>query len=169
MTERRTGRGIHAFLSHLAYGVDTVPGFSGITLIGAYRDGPVQLLHSFLSIPVVLYSTDRRLFACLGDLPDRGLPPVVEIPMETFAVRRSVRAIPWADHVSHLEGVTPPVWQSMSCDLAGKLQEEGRGLSCQWMTYVSPDGASRLMDHPGINITAASQTLFPLMAGRAPP
>ena len=38
--------------------------------------------------------------------------------MESFLERRSVRAVPRDDHVSHLEGITPPIWESMACKRA---------------------------------------------------
>ena len=40
-------------------------------------------------------------------------------------------------------------------------------MACRGMTFVSLDGASHLLAQPDINITAASQDLFPLLAGRA--
>ena len=42
------------------------------------------------------------MFACLGKLPVKGLPQVVDIPDEVFAARRSVFAVPQMDHVTHL-------------------------------------------------------------------
>ena len=122
--EQCTGRGLHAFLSNLAYGVEPVPGFPGITLFGVDRYRTVHLTHSLLSIPVGMYSTSRRLFSCLGELPDEGLPTVVNINVETFTVRCYVCAIQQSDHTSHLEGATPPVWHSMIRKRVGKIQIE---------------------------------------------
>ena len=79
----------------------------------------MHILHSMLSVPVDLYSTARRLFACQGELPLEGLPPVAELPVDAFLVRRSVRTVPQADHISHLEGVSPSAWQSMPCKRVG--------------------------------------------------
>ena len=53
------------------------------------------------------------LLVCLGDLLGGGLPKVVELPMETFASQQSVRAGLQVEYLSHLEGITPPIWKSM--------------------------------------------------------
>ena len=92
--EKRSGRGIHFFLSQMALGVDLVPGLEKVTLVGFDLDGMVHLMHSLFSVWVDIYLTSRRLFACLGKLPVERYPPVVEIPHKAFAVRRSVRAVP---------------------------------------------------------------------------
>ena len=151
-TEWRTIRGLHPFLSHFAPRVDPVPRFAGLTLLGIDRDGTVHILQLLFSVSVGMHSTARCLFTCLVGMPDKGLPLVVEIPVESFAARRSVRAILQADHISHLEGVTPTVCQSMPCDRAGKILMEGRDLSCQTLIFVTPDGASRFLGQPMINI-----------------
>ena len=78
-------------------------------MIGVDQDGKLNLLHLLLSVPVGLYSTDRRLFTCLGKLLYKGLSPEVELHTEAFAAQRSVRAIPEDDHVIHLNGFTPSV------------------------------------------------------------
>ena len=67
-SERRAGRGIHAFLGHLAYRADLVPGMEFLTLLGVNQDGTVHLLHSFFSILIGQYFTDRWLFAFVWDL-----------------------------------------------------------------------------------------------------
>ena len=57
--------------------------WSGVALLdGVDQDIIVHLLHSFFSTPVGPYSTDRRLFAFLGELPAEGLPTVAEITWE---------------------------------------------------------------------------------------
>ena len=56
---------------------------------------------------VYLYSTIQWLLSSLGELPYEGLLPVVEIPVESFTVRRSIRAVPQDNHMSHLQGITP--------------------------------------------------------------
>ena len=70
-------------------------------------DGMVHLLNSLLSVLVGLYSTAQRLFAFHVELPSKDLPPMIELTVDAFGVRRSMRTFPMADHVSHLEGVTP--------------------------------------------------------------
>ena len=86
--------------------------------------------HSLFSVPAGLYSMAWRLFACHGDLPIEGLPPVVELPMDAFRVQRSIRTVPRADHVSHLEGVTPSVWQATPRKRVEKAAEGRRDLAC---------------------------------------
>ena len=120
-TERRTVRGLYSFLSHLVSGVDPVPGFERICLIWVDPDRMLHLMHLLFSVPVGLYSTARRLFDCVGELNEEGLPPLAEIPVEAFAVRRTVRAVPQDDHVSHMEGVTQLTLQSMPCKREEKL------------------------------------------------
>ena len=108
--EKRSGQVVHSFLAHLAHlasGADPIPGFERVRLLQVDPDGTVYVLHSMFSVPVDLYSTARRLFAYRGDLPLEGTPPVVEPPMDAFLVQRSVRAVPRADHISYMEGVSP--------------------------------------------------------------
>ena len=62
-TEKRSDRGVHAFLVHLASRVDPVPGFEQVALLQVDPDGMVHLLHLLFSVPVGLYSTAWRLFA----------------------------------------------------------------------------------------------------------
>ena len=129
------------------------------------------MLHSLLSVLVGLYSTARRLFASRRELTDEGLPLVLELFAEAFAMRRSVRAVPRADHVSHLEGVAPPDWQSMPCERAGKLPVGGRDLACRGLTFVPPVWAAWILGRPedqDLNIVATSRRLFPLLTGRVP-
>ena len=112
------------------------------------------------------------IFACCGELPSKGLPPVVYLPMDAFGVRHSVSAVPRADHVIHLGGFTPFAWQATPCNRVGKATEDGRELACQGLTFVDPDGAALHLDtHSGkdsTNIAQASQLLFPLLFGQAP-
>ena len=77
LTERRSRRPLHAFLSHLASWPDSVPGIEQLTLLGVDQDGKVHLMHMLFSVLVGLYSSDRRLFACCGDMPLKYLPLVV--------------------------------------------------------------------------------------------
>ena len=73
-------------------------------------DGMFHILHSLFYVKVNLYLTSRRLFSCQVELPTKGLPPVVEIPHETFAVWRSVCAMPQVHHVRRLGGISPSNW-----------------------------------------------------------
>ena len=63
-------------------------------------------MHLLFSVRVNFYSTQRRLFACLVELPTKGLPPVVEISNKAFMARRMVRTVPQVDHVTHLWGIS---------------------------------------------------------------
>ena len=128
----------------------------------------MHLLHSLFSVPVGLYSLERRLFTCCGDLSREGLPPVVELDIDAFGVRRTVHAVLRVDHITHLEVVPPYDWQAAPCKRAGKLLKGGRDLACRGLAFLPPDGAALLLEGP-INIAEASQTLFPLLAGRARP
>ena len=112
-TEKQAGRGLCYFLAHLVPVVDPIPGLEWIFLLEVKQDGTVHLLHSFLYVLVDLYSTTRSLFACQGELPNKGTPLVVELPIEVLAVRRYVCAVPRADHISHLGGVSPLDGQAM--------------------------------------------------------
>ena len=46
---------------------------------------------------------------------------MVELPVDAFGVRCSVRAIPRVDHVSQLEIVTPSVLKTTPCKREVKL------------------------------------------------
>ena len=56
-----------------------------------------------------------------------------------------MRAVPRADHVIHLEGVTPLIWKSMPCKMVVKLLDKGRNLSCLGLTFVPLEGVSLLL------------------------
>ena len=72
-TEERTGRGLHAFFSHLALREVTVTGLEKVNLIGVEEDGRMHLMHSLFSVRINVYSTECRIFACTGKLPAEGL------------------------------------------------------------------------------------------------
>ena len=118
--EKRSGRGIHTFLAQLASGVDPVPGLEQETVVRVYPDRRVHLMLSIFSVQFDLYLTQRRLFACLGELPAKVLPPVVEIPEKDFTTRRSVCAVPRVDQVTHIGRTSPPDWKTKPCERAVK-------------------------------------------------
>ena len=126
--ESCTKQGLHTFLGPLAYGVNPVPDISGINHLVMAWYGKVNLLHSLFSVLDGLYSMAQKILAFLGDLSDKGLPPVVEITTDAFAVQRAVRTVPRADHVSHLDGVTLILWQSMLCNWSRKILHDGQDL-----------------------------------------
>ena len=76
-------------------------------MVGVDLDGRLHIMHSLFSVWINLYSTQRRIFAWLDELPAKGLPPVVYIPDEAFAARPSVCAVSRVDHVTHLGGISP--------------------------------------------------------------
>ena len=124
---------------------------------------------------LVLLRTSRSIFhgpaaiRILWGSPFRAPPPpVVEIPGEAFMVQRAVSAILRADRQFHVEVAPPPHWQLMSCETAGKLQENSRDLDCWGLIFVTPDGASLLLGR-GANIAEVSWLLISLLASRAPP
>ena len=72
--ELSTRRGLDAFIEKLAPGVELILVLDCLALMGVYRDGTVNLLHWFFSVPYIPYSTDQRLMAFVGDLPRRNSP-----------------------------------------------------------------------------------------------
>ena len=155
-------------MSHLASGVDPVPGFERLHLLGVYRYIMVHLVQSLFSVPVGLYSMARRLFACIGYLNGEGIPPVVEIQLESFAVWRAVRAVHQADHMSHLDGFTPLTRKSMPCERVVKLLFGVCDLLFWGMTFLPLESASLLLDS-SLTISEASQTFFPLLSCQETP
>ena len=95
-------------------------------------------IHSLFSVPVNLYSTSRHIFTCQEELTDEGLPLVVELPAEALAVRRSVLAVTREDHISHLEGFSPPDWKVMTCERVGELSTGSHDLLCRVLTFAPP-------------------------------
>ena len=87
--------------------------------------------------------------------------------MDAFSVRRSVRIILRSDHIIHIEGVPPSACQANPCESLGKAVEGGRDLACQGLTFVSPDGAARLLDTSS-NIAEVGQLIFPIFVRQAP-
>ena len=85
---------MHYFLAHITLGEVPVPGLERVTIVAVDKDGRMNLMYSLFSVRVDVYLMECRLFACLGTLPAEGLPPVMEIPPDFFAARRSVCAVP---------------------------------------------------------------------------
>ena len=94
-----------------------------------------------------------------------GNPPVVDIPVDTFVVRRSIRTVSQEYRVSHL-GVFPPlVFKKILCKRAEKLMPGGHDLACRGLAFVPPDSATHLLYRPDITIVDVSQAFFPLLSG----
>ena len=92
--EERTVRGLHSFLSHILLWEVPVPSLEHVTLVGVDKDGRVNLMHSLFCVRVEVYSTECRHFTCLGELPAKGLPLVIEDSRNFFVAWRSVCAVP---------------------------------------------------------------------------
>ena len=101
-------------------GLDLVPGLDRVILIEVNPDRRVLLMHFIFSIRVNVYSTQVRLFTCLGKLPAEGLPMVLEISDKAFAVQRTVFVVLQFNHVTHLWGIYPLDWQTKPCKRAVK-------------------------------------------------
>ena len=110
-----------------------------MTLVVVDLDGMFHILHSLFYVKVDLYSTSRNLCSCQVKLPTEGLPPVVEIPHKTFALWRSVRAMPQVHHVRILGGISLPDWQTMPCNRVGNTAGlDYLDLACQGLSPPLP-------------------------------
>ena len=137
--EKQSGQGIHSFLAQLASGVDPIPSLERVKLVGVYPDGRVLLMHLLFSVRVDIYSTSRRLFACLDELLAEPPPPVMEIPKKAFSAWHSICAMPQVDHVAHLGGIYPPDRQKIPCDRAGKTSgADRRDLDFRGLNFAPP-------------------------------
>ena len=143
--EGRSGQELHVFLGQLAAGVGPIPRLSNLVLLYTKRDGMMHLLHLLLSIPFSIYLTTRGVFTFVGDPPEAGFPQVVDIRVETFAVRSSVRTVTRANHQIQMERYPMLDCQSMPCKQAGK----------------TPPGIQYLDG----NIATASVGIYPLLDG----
>ena len=130
-------------------------------------------MHSLFSVRVNVYSTECRLFTCVGELPAEGLPQVTELLLDFFAARRAVRTVPRIDHVAHLGGISPRDWQTKPCERAAKATGTDHiNLACRGLAFLPADCAAWLigvsMDEPA-NVIESSAGLFPLLNGQEPP
>ena len=172
-TEDPTGWGLHTFLLHLVLGEVPVPSLESVTLVVVDEDGRVHLMHSLFSVRVNVYSTEGRLFTCLGELPTKGLPQVTEILPDFFAARRSVRAVPHMDHIAHLDGFYPRDWQTKPCKISAKAAgTEYVNLACRGLAFLPADYADWLLgrtaDGPAKFFEASAGLVPPPDRSRAP-
>ena len=164
--EERTGRGLHSFLSHIVLGEVPVPILECVKLVGVNKDGRVNLMHSIFSVRIDVYSTECCLFACLGELPSKGLPPVMEIPPAFFAAWRSIRSVPRSDHIACLGGISLLDWQTNPCERA--VIPDHINLACRGMVFFPSDCAAWLLRREAggpVNVFKASTGLFPILTG----
>ena len=110
---------IHYFLAELASEVDLVPGLERVTIVGIDPDGRVLLMKSLISVRVNVYSTQRRLFACLGELPSEGPPPGGGYPCRGLRVT-ALRLRCASSQPRHLP------WGDLPARLADEDMQEGR-------------------------------------------
>ena len=100
--ELRSGQRIHTYLGLLVAIVDPFPGMERLALLMVHWYGEVQVLHSFLSVLVVPYSTERRLLEFRVELSLEGISPIAEIPVASISVQRAIRTVSREDHVVHI-------------------------------------------------------------------
>ena len=127
-------------------------------------------MHSLFSVRVDVYSSECHLFACLSELPAKGLPPVMEISSYFFAAWRSVCFVPRSDHIAHLGGISPLDWQTKPCEQAVGMEHVN--LACREMAFFLSDCASWLLQREAdgpINVFEASAGLFPMLTGQDTP
>ena len=94
----------------------------------------------------------------------------MELMAKSFAVRRSVCAIPQAYHVYHLGGVSLTDFQSMPCNRVGNISMGVSNLVLKGLNFVPLDCAAWIpgrSEEQYITIAAASQRLLPLLTGRS--
>ena len=107
--------------------------------------------------------------SCLMSPPP---PPVVELPVESSVVCRSVRVVPRADHVSPLVVLSYPNFQLFPSNQAGKISMGGCDLTRRGLTPPPPpDFVVWILvreDDQYIPIVVNSQGLFSLLTGWAP-
>ena len=165
--EERLGQGLHSFLAHLVLGEVPVPSLEQVTLFGFNPDVQVHRIHLLLSIRVNVYSAECRLFACLGELPAKGLPPVMEILPDFFATWHSVCTVPRVNHIAHLGGISPLDGQTKPCEWA--VGTEQVNLACWNMAFFPAYCADWLLwreaDGP-FNVFEASAGLFLVITGQ---
>ena len=104
-----SGLRIHVFLRNLASREEPVPGLEHLALMGVGQDDTLHLLHLLLYFLVFSYSIDKILLAFVGEITLDPSPPLVtELPINAFAVRRTIYAVTQEDHRIRVEGVPPP-------------------------------------------------------------
>ena len=150
-----------------------VPGLEKVTLVGVDENGRVHLMHSLFSVRVNVYSSEFRLFACVGELPAEAPPQVTNILPEFFAARRSVCAMTRINHIAHLGGIFSRDRQTKTCECATKAAGTDHvNLSCRGLAFLPADCAAWLLgreaDGPA-NAFKASAGLYLLLTGREPP
>ena len=86
---------------------------------------------------------------------------MTDLPIASFAVWCAVCVVQREDHLFHVEGIPPPIWQPTPYEWAGK-RTDSRDLACQGIALFPPD-SSLLRLGLGDNIAEASRLLLPLL------
>ena len=103
--EGHSGQGLNYLLVKRATGINPGPRFSHMALLTVDQEIMIHLLKLFLFVLVGIYVTEIWLFNLVRDIPEGGLPLVVDILDDIFAVQRSV---PQTNHLRHMGvGVVP--------------------------------------------------------------
>ena len=109
----------------------------------------------------------RRVLDFSGELPTEGIPPMRDLPISSFFVQRAISAVLREDHIVHVEGIIPLIWQKMPYERAGG-NTEIQDYACQGLTILPPEGNPCRLGLD-LNISEESRILFPLLASRLPP
>ena len=81
-----------------------------MVLLAVDQDEAVHLLHTFLSTLDRPYSIIWKIFALDKELPESGIPLVLELPVGAYTVQRAINIVPRSNHISHLGEVTLLKW-----------------------------------------------------------
>ena len=133
----------------------------------------MHLMQLLFSVRINVYSTECCIFACVGELPAKGLLQVTDLLPEFFAACRSVRAVPRMDHITHLGRISPRDWLTKSCKRAAKADGTDHvHLAFRGLAFLPADCAALLLgreaDKPD-NFFEASAGLLSLLTVQDPP
>ena len=135
-TEGCSSQGIHSFLDLFASVIDPVLGFSGFSLLDVDWYGAVHLLQSLFYIPIVVYTTTRRIFAYLGYFPVNCIPVVVEVIVNSSTVQCAVHITTRNWHDSHMWGIPSLTRQLIPCKKPRNISTGSRNLACKGITLI---------------------------------
>ena len=111
-TEVQSTRVIHDFLGYIATRANTVFGLSWLVLLVINQYRVVHLMYLLLSVPFGIYSMVRWTFSFKVNLLVLWLPPVVDIPVKAFLVRRPICTVLGDDNIIYLGRIQILEWHS---------------------------------------------------------